>query len=151
MERNERTRTLLLFPVAVLAAAGLWMAALAGAEDDPTVRARGYGQPTCDSQQQVYDTRITKAPKARTSSRKATVKFEAFYCEYPDLSPPAASTMGFECKLDSKKARSCSPPVKYRKLRKGKHKLRVRVTGPKSNPGRTGDPTPDVAKWKVTG
>lgn len=151
MRYQERTRRLLLVPVAGLAAAGLWTAALAGAEDDPTVRARGYGEPTCDNQQQVYDTRITSAPKRRTHSRTAEIDFEAFYCEFPDLSTPDASTMGFECKLDKKKAKDCSPPVKYRKLKTGKHKLSVWVTGMKSDPDPPVDPTPDVAKWKVTG
>jgi hypothetical protein len=146
-----RARKLLLIPIGLLAAAGLSLAAMAGAEHGATVRAGGYGTPTCDSNKQIYDTRITKAPKGRTGSTKATIKFEAFYCNVPNTEGPDASSMAFECRLDKGKAKKCSTPVKYKHLKKGKHKVEVAVTGTDFDPKSGGDPTPDVAKWKVVG
>lgn len=148
MGDERRPRKLLLVPIALLAAAGLGLAAMAGAERGATVRAGGYGTPTCDSNKQVYDTRITKAPKGKTRSAKATIKFEAFYCNSPDLEPDQSSIL-FECKLDKGKAKKCSSPTRYKRLKKGKHKVAVRVTGTEFAPTTGGDPTPDVAKWKV--
>lgn len=151
MADTGRTRRLLLIPIGLLAAGGLALAAMAGAEGGTTVRAGGYGTPTCDSMKQSYDTRITKAPKGKTHSTKATIKFEAFFCNFPDTEGPEASTMLFECKLDSAKPKKCSSPAKYKGLKKGKHKFSVQATGGEFNPGSGGDPTPAIAKWKVVG
>ncbi len=87
--RNEERRggksRLLVVPVALLAIGGLWLAALAGAEDQPTVRAGGYPPSTCDEPGQSLDTKITKAPKGKTKSTKAKIEFIGFYCNNSDL------------------------------------------------------------------
>ncbi len=149
MRSDAKVPKLLLLPVAVIAAAGLCLAALAGAEDRPTVRGGAYEDPTCDNAQQTYDTRITKAPKKKTQSKSATIRFEAFYCNFPSDDGPDSDTMKFVCSLDGAKPKACEPPIKYRHLKKGKHKVAVRTTG--GNFGGSGDPSADVAKWKIVG
>ena len=46
MRSDAKVPKLLLLPVAVIAAAGLCLAALAGAEDRPTMRGGAYEDPT---------------------------------------------------------------------------------------------------------
>jgi hypothetical protein len=62
------------------------------------------------------DTKITKGPKGRIDSHRATFKFK---------SDPAGAT--FECRLDGKKFKSCRSPQTYRGLAAGKHTFRVRA------------------------
>ncbi len=153
--RNEEKRggksRLLVVPVALLAIGGLWLAALAGAENQPTVRAGGYPPSTCDEPGQTLDTKITKAPKGKTKSAKAKFEFIGFYCYNSDFDVDQGD-IAFECSLDGKKPKSCDSPASYKGLKKGKHKFTVRATGFTYNPGGTGgDPTPAVAKWKIKG
>jgi hypothetical protein len=79
------------------------------------------------------ETTIDKAPKKKSSKRKA--KF-AFSSDEP------GST--FECMLDKGEFGACGATVKF-KVKTGKHKLQVRATDAVGNV----DQTPAVAKWKV--
>jgi hypothetical protein len=51
----------------------------------------------------------------------------------------------FICKLDRKKAKPCTSPVRYRKLKRGKHKVIVTATDAAGNP----DATPARVKFRV--
>lgn len=139
-------RSLLAIPAALLAAAGLWLAALAGADEQQTVRQGVYGPDTCDSQSQVVDTKITKAPKKKTSKPSAKFEFVGFYCSSPD-DEIDQSSFEFSCKLDKAGARSCTSPQKYRGLKKGKHTFTVAAAF--AGGGTGGDPTPAKHKWKI--
>ena len=138
---------LLLIPAALLLSVGLWLATVAGAEDQPTVRAGVYGPDSCDNNSQQIDTAITKAPKKKTTSTKAKIKFAAFYCSTPDQEVDQDAFV-FTCKLDKEKADDCTSPVKLSKLKKGKHKFSVsgNFEGAEDS---FGDPSPAEAKWKV--
>jgi hypothetical protein len=138
---------LLLVPAALLIAVGLWLATVAGAEDQPTVRAGVYGPDSCDNNSQQVDTAITKAPKKKTRSTKARIEFAAFYCSSPDVEVDQDS-FSFSCKLDKEKASDCKSPVKLSKLKKGKHKFSVSAnfSGAENS---FGDPTGATAKWKI--
>ena len=138
---------LLLIPAVGLLVAGLWLATVAGAEDQPTVRDGVYGPDTCDNSQQGIDTRIVKGPKGKTDSSKAKISFEGFYC-YAGGDDIDSDFLEFTCKLDKDKNESCSTPVKLKKLKKGKHKFSVaaNLEGGQSS---FGDPSPAVAKWKI--
>lgn len=138
---------LLLIPALALLAIGLGLAAVAGAEDQPTVRAGVYGPDSCDNNSQQVDTAITKAPKKQTKSTKARIEFAAFYCSSPDIEV-GQDSFAFTCKLDKEKASDCKSPVKLTKLKKGKHKFTVSAnfSGAEAS---FGDPTPAEAKWKV--
>jgi hypothetical protein len=81
------------------------------------------------------ETTITKKPSKRTTSRRATFRFES--------SEPAGAT--FECKLDSKPYKNCSSPKKYRHLKPGRHKFRVRATDAFGNT----DPASASYGWRV--
>ncbi len=78
-------------------------------------------------------TKITKGPKKKTEKRKAKFRF---------TSDEEGST--FECKLDKKPFKPCTPPKKVR-VKPGKHIFRVRAT----DPGGNTDPTPAKRKWRV--
>ena len=81
------------------------------------------------------DTAITKGPKKKTSKRRPKFKFSS--------SQAGAS---FQCKLDRGKFARCTSPFRpKKKLRPGKHVLRVKAIGP------TGviDPSPALRKFKV--
>lgn len=146
--KGGRKSNLLVVPVTILAVGGLWLAALAGAEDQPTVRAGGYPASTCDSQSQSLDTEITKAPKGKTKSTKAKIEFRAFYCNNSDAELNQGD-VNFECSLDGKNEASCTSPISYKKLKKGKHKFSVTAKELTFLPGYGGDPTPANAKWKI--
>lgn len=80
-------------------------------------------------------TTIDRAPKAKTNKPKAKFRFSA---------DEAGSS--FECKLDKKPYEACASPQKYT-VGVGKHKFLVRATDAVGNT----DPSPAVAKFKVTG
>ena len=62
------------------------------------------------------NTKITKGPKGKVKTSKATFKFK---------SEPAGAT--FQCKLDKKKYKPCRSPKTYKGLAPGKHTFRVRA------------------------
>ena len=53
--------------------------------------------------------------------------------------------MTFECKVDSKKFKPCSSPLKLKNLRFGKHQIQVRAIDAAGN----ADGSPARANWKV--
>jgi hypothetical protein len=83
-------------------------------------------------------TKITKAPKKKSSKRKVKIKFK---------SSERGST--FACALDKRKIKgrghACTSPFKA-KVKPGKHVFLVRATDPSGLP----DPTPAEVKFKVT-
>jgi lysophospholipase L1-like esterase len=80
------------------------------------------------------ETTITRAPKRRTRSHKATFRF-----------PSDESGSTFECKLDRRRFRSCRSPKTYRHLESGRHVFEVRATDSAGNT----DSTPARWRWKV--
>jgi Tol biopolymer transport system component len=80
------------------------------------------------------NTKITSRPGQVIHTAKAKFKFKAV--------PPAGAS--FKCKLDSKPYRGCTSPKTYRNLDNGKHRFKVRASGP----GGT-DPSPATAGFKV--
>ena len=92
----------------------------------------GAGGPSADTT--APQTKITKAPKGKSSSSAARFKF---------ASTEAGST--FQCKLDRKPFKSCRSPKKYKGLRPGNHVFKVRATDGAGNT----DPTPAVKKFTV--
>jgi hypothetical protein len=69
--------------------------------------------------------KITKGPKAKSTSTTAKFKFKA---------SEAGST--FQCKLDKGKFKSCRSPKTYKKLKPGKHLFKVRATDKAGNVGK---------------
>jgi hypothetical protein len=80
------------------------------------------------------DTAVTKAPKSRSSKRKAKIKFS---------STVAGST--FTCSVDKKAAVPCTSPYK-KKFKYGKHKVVITAISPAG----IVDATPVTVKFKVT-
>lgn len=78
-------------------------------------------------------TTITKGPKARTHSRKATLRFTS----------EAGAT--FQCKLDSAPWYACTSPEKFTGLKVGKHQFKVRSIDRAGNL----DKSPAVRRWKI--
>lgn len=145
--RIDAKRGLLVAAAALLAAAGLWLSALAGADNGPTVRQGVYG-PECKGGTQTIDTEVTKGPGRSTSKDSASFEFDAFYCVAGrGLEIVDDSLVEFECRLDKAKAKGCKSPQKYRHLKTGKHKFYVAASF--KNGGSGGDPTPATYKWKI--
>jgi len=69
--------------------------------------------------------KITKAPKAKSTSTTAKFKFNS--------NEPGSS---FECKLDKGKFKKCRSPKTYKKLKPGKHVFRVRAIDKAGNVGK---------------
>ena len=81
-------------------------------------------------------TKITKGPKAKSSSTDGEVQVH---------SSEAGST--FQCKLDRKPFKKCRSPKKYKGLKPGKHVFKVRAIDAAGNT----DSSPAVKKFKVLG
>lgn len=128
----------------LLCGLGLGLATVAGAEGEPSVRQGGYGEETCDSDEQALDTRITAKPKKKTTKKSAKLGFESFFCNFPEEGPDP-SAVAFTCKLDGA-SEPCTSPQVYKRLKKGKHKFEVSSA---FNDGFGGDPTPAKYVWKV--
>jgi tripartite motif-containing protein 71 len=79
-------------------------------------------------------TSITKGPKKKTLKRKARFKF---------TSDQGGST--FECKLDKQAFKPCDSPFGTKRLRRARHKFKVRAVDLLGVP----DPTPAKRSWKV--
>ena len=80
------------------------------------------------------ETTITKGAPNKTKKHKFKFKFTS-----------SESSSSFECKLDKKKFKPCKSPRKYKRLKKGKHKFKVRATDAAGNT----DPSPAKDKFKV--
>ena len=80
------------------------------------------------------DTAITKAPKRKSTKRKATVEFTS--------SEPGST---FACSLDHKPFVPCASPFTYKRLKVGRHFVDVRAIDAANNL----DPTPATAAWQV--
>ena len=109
---------------------------------EPDVDRDGYGDVSQDGCPQSATTQtpcaapevtITKAPKKRSSKRKAKVRF---------TSSVAGST--FTCQVDRRPAKACTSPFTKR-FRYGKHTVVVTATSPIG----VVDPTPAVVKFKI--
>ncbi len=96
----------------------------------------GGGGSTNPTDKAPPQTKITKGPKAKSSSTKAKFKFS---------STEAGST--FQCKLDRKPFKPCRSPKKYSGLKPGKHVFKVRAIDAAGNT----DSSPAVKKFKVLG
>lgn len=81
-------------------------------------------------------TKISKGPKAKSSSTTAKFKFS---------STVKGST--FQCKLDKGQFKKCKSPKKYKQLKPGKHVFKVRAI----NSAGVADPTPAKLKFTVLG
>jgi hypothetical protein len=81
-------------------------------------------------------TRITFAPAAKTRSRSPVFRFT-------DSTGQAGTS--FECKLDRKPWRSCSSPLRLKRLSRGKHILRIEA----KNGAGEAEPVPAKRKFKV--
>ncbi|GAA4078374.1 hypothetical protein ACFFOS_06720 [Nocardioides kongjuensis] len=84
------------------------------------------------------ETTIIARPKRSTTKRKATIAFTSTVFG-------ADKAVSYQCKVDRKKWRSCSSPLRLTRLTAGKHKVRVRAV---DGSGKL-DPTPAVTRWKV--
>jgi hypothetical protein len=103
----------------------------------------GYGDVTqdlCPTSATSYvacpapDTKLKKAPKKKSTQRKAKITFS---------SSLAGST--FTCAVDKKAAKPCASPFK-KKFKVGKHKVVITAISPAG----IVDPTPVTVKFKVT-
>ncbi|HEX2128902.1 MAG TPA: hypothetical protein VHF58_06760 [Solirubrobacterales bacterium] len=73
-----------------------------------------------------------KGPKAKIAKARARITFSA-----------DEAGARFECKLDRRAYKPCTSPLR-KKVKVGKHKLRVRATDAAGNT----DPTPAVVRWR---
>jgi hypothetical protein len=105
-------------------------------EEKGTGGGGGGGGSTNSTDTAPPQTKITKGPKAKSSSTVAKFKF---------TSTEAGST--FQCKLDGKSFKPCRSPKKYKKLKPGKHVFKVRAIDAAGNT----DSSPAVKKFKVLG
>ncbi len=90
--------------------------------------------PTTPADVVAPQTSIKKGPKKVTKARKAKFKF---------ASTEAGST--FQCKVDKGKWKACKATLKLKKLKPGKHVLKVRATDAAGNR----DASPAKWKWRV--
>jgi subtilisin-like proprotein convertase family protein len=97
-----------------------------------TVRDRSAVRSSADTT--APETTIEKAPRGRTTRATARLRFS---------SNEAGSS--FECKLDKRKWKPCSPPRKLKRLRAGKHRFAVRAIDAAGNV----DPSPAKRRWRV--
>ncbi len=103
-----------------------------GEEPAPGIGCGSLTVPTADTT--PPKTKITKRAPNRTHKRKVKFKFKS---SEPDSS--------FECKRDKKRLKPCGSPKKLKRLKKGKHKFKVRAIDAAGNT----DPTPAKDKFKV--
>ncbi|TNM36548.1 hypothetical protein FHP29_20680 [Nocardioides albidus] len=79
-------------------------------------------------------TTITSHPRKRTRSHRATIGFSA-----------DKTNVTFQCKVDDKAWKACTSPLTLKRLKVGKHKVRVRSVGASGQL----EATPAVFKWRV--
>jgi hypothetical protein len=96
---------------------------------DPTPAEQGF---TIDTR--APETTIDKGPDSKTAARVASFRFSA-----------DESSVAFDCQLDSEAFRPCASPVKYTKLKRGKHSFDVRSRDAAGNV----DALPATRRWRV--
>jgi uncharacterized delta-60 repeat protein len=117
---------------------GLNAAELAVTDDRPVAAGSKGGDlavarflaPSVDSP----NTKIVRGPQGTVGGAKVKFRFRA--------DPQAA---GFECKLDRRRWRACTSPVKLGGLDSGRHRFKVRAVSGLGDP----DPTPAKRRFKV--
>lgn len=119
-------------------------AVLINADIEPDADADGFGDetqdlcptdPTKQGDCTPPDTKITRGAPKKTKKTKVRFRFRS--------SEPGSS---FRCKLDKKPFKPCSSPKKYRRLKRGKHRFKVRATDAAGNT----DPSPARDRFRVT-
>lgn len=80
------------------------------------------------------NTTIVKHPKRKSRSRTAVFRFRA-----------SVSGAKFRCKLDRRRYRTCRSPLRFRRLKHGRHVLRVLATSPSGSAERS----PATFRWRV--
>lgn len=136
---GRRVRIGLLIAALALATAGLTLAGLAGAENQPSVREKGYPANPCKPNQSLY-AKITKHPRKRTTSKRAEFKFKALFC----TTGTEFTAAHFKCKLDDAKYRKCDSPKRYRHLHRGRHRFSVKPVARGFGPGKS-----DSFSWTI--
>lgn len=118
-------------------------AVLINADIEPDADGDGFGDesqdqcPTDPSEQgdcTPPDTKITTGAPKKTKKRKVKFRFKS---SEPDSS--------FQCKLDKKPFKPCKSPRRYKRLKRGKHKFKVRAIDAAGNT----DPSPAKDKFRV--
>jgi hypothetical protein len=100
------------------------------AAESPTPNSAPVAGLACDAS--PPQTKITRAPRKRTTKTKAKVRFRS--------NEPGSV---FKCKLDRAPYAPCESPFRTT-VKVGKHRFRVRATDPSGNT----DPTPAKAKYR---
>jgi hypothetical protein len=124
-----------------LAIAGLWLAVGAGADNEGGTRAAAYPTPTFP-----YKMHITSHPSKQTHSHKAKFRFHVTYNPSGHVPQSQLQYLDYKCKLDAKSYRKCTSPKRYRHLKVGKHKFRVKAVY-SNGAGDASDPAKYI--WKV--
>jgi hypothetical protein len=124
-----------------LAIAGLWLAVGAGASNGGGTRAAAYPTPP-----PPYKMHITSHPPKQTSSHKAKFRFHVTYNPTGHVPASQLQYLDYKCKLDAKRYRKCTSPKRYRHLKAGRHKFRVKAVYT-SGSGDASDPAKYI--WKV--
>jgi hypothetical protein len=81
----------------------------------------------------VPETRLTSAPRLRTTTVSATFRFAA------------SEAAAFQCKLDAGAFAACISPKTYARIRRSAHTFQVRAVDAAGNV----DPTPAVVRWTI--
>jgi hypothetical protein len=121
-------------------AAGSYPFTVAAVDADDAAGDRGYtltvapsGDPPAEEDTVAPRTTITRRPPNRGRSRRVTFRF---------ASNEAGSR--FQCKRDSKAFAACNSPKRYR-LKRGRHRFRVRAVDPAGNV----DPSPASDRFRI--
>ena len=142
--RGRTGRITALALAGILAVAGLWLAVGAGAKGGQSVRQAGYPEPGDYYKTKIDNVRFAKL--ASTSSHRVRFKFHSTGNYYGD--PDSNSLLKHQCKLDGKRFKNCESPKKYKRLHKGKHRFKVKLTyqyaGTKQDVSH-----PATYRWKV--
>src|SRR5919197_4379322 len=136
---RRRLRIGALIAAVALAAGGLTLAGLAGADEQPSTRQASYPPNPCSPTKIIY-AKITKHPRKHTTRRTARFKFKALFCNGGAEVPNAT----FKCKLDDGNYKKCSSPKRYRHLDRGKHRFKV-----KAKKRGLGTSDPAHYSWKI--
>jgi hypothetical protein len=136
---RRRLRLGALIAAVALAAGGMSLAGLAGAEDQPGARQAAYPPNPCDPTESLY-AKITQHPKKRTTKKRATFRFKAFFC----VNSQEFTGANFKCKLDDSDYKKCTSPKRYRHLHRGRHNFKVKAVAQGF-----GSSDPDSFSWRI--